>query len=208
MPAVERQGVDADEAVAAAIKGEDVEGLVARDRGDEDLSPWIAIARQAASEGHADRAGFSERDGGGLCRQVRRGEYEVAGMGPVAPNAELAAGAPDLPPEELLRPLHNPAGIVATGRARPERIRHGAQNRPHVARIHPGTADLDHGIAGRQVARQVGLDQLQRSVERLGLSTFAATRIAALRCSLGTRVAVSITGCSDQRVMPTPVCPT
>jgi hypothetical protein len=89
-------------------------------------------------------------------------------MGPVAPNAEVAAGAPNLPPEELPRPFDNHAGIVATRGARPDRVRHVTEYRPHVTRVDSGTADLDHGITGGQVARQIDLGQLQYSVKRLG----------------------------------------
>jgi hypothetical protein len=123
-------------------------------------------------EGHAHPAGFGESDAGGLLRQVRRREHEVAGMGPVAPNAEVAAGAPNLPPEELLRPFDNHAGIVATRRARPDRVRHATEYRPHVTRVHSCTADRDHGITGGQVVRQIDLGQLQRGVKRLGAVNF------------------------------------
>jgi hypothetical protein len=93
-------------------------------------------------------------------------------MGPVAPDAEVAAGAPNLPPDELLRPFDNHAGIVATRGARPDRVRHATEYRPHVARVHSGTADLDHGITGAQVAPQIDLGQLQRSVKRLEAVSF------------------------------------
>ena len=89
-------------------------------------------------------------------------------MGPVAPNAEVAARAPNLPPKELLRPFDNHSGIVATRCARPDRVRHATEYRPDVAWVHSGTADLHHGITGGQVARQIDLDQLQRGVKRLG----------------------------------------
>ena len=93
-------------------------------------------------------------------------------MGPVAPNAEVAARTPNLPPEELPRPFDNHPGIVATRGARPDRVRHATEYRPHVTRVHSGTADLDDGITGRQVARQIDLGQLQRSVKLVGAVNF------------------------------------
>lgn len=58
-------------------------------------------------------------------------------MRPVAATAEFAAGSPDLPSNELLPPLNDHAGVVATRAFAANRVRYGAQSRRHVARNHP-----------------------------------------------------------------------
>ena len=89
-------------------------------------------------------------------------------MGAVAQDAELAAGAPDFAAEEMLRPLDDHAGIVAAGRARPDRVWHGAHDRLRVACIHAGASDLDDRGAFGDAFSGVDFDQLQSGVERLG----------------------------------------
>ena len=79
-------------------------------------------------------------------------------MRAVAPDAELAAGAPDLAAQQVGRALDDDAGPVAAGRAWPHRVGHGAQCCFDVARIDAGAADLDHrglrpGLGARRVRR-------------------------------------------------------
>ena len=89
-------------------------------------------------------------------------------MAAVALNAEFAAGAPDFAADEILRPLDDHAGKVTSRRARPNRMRHAAQQRLYVARIDAGAFDLDDRGALRDGFRPVDFDQTENRVEPVG----------------------------------------
>ena len=81
-------------------------------------------------------------------------QHEKLGVAAIPPNAELAAGTPDLLAPQLVRPGHHDPGPVAARRARPYRMRHRPQRRLHIRRVDPGASHLDdHFVSARRRRR-------------------------------------------------------
>ena len=104
----------------------------------------------------------------GLRRTSAAVDDEMRGMRAVAPDAELAARAPDFLAQEVGGSLHHDSGPVPARRARPDRVRHRAQRRLHVGRIDAGRTDFDDHLIGLDL----GLERLQDSDRASIVSAF------------------------------------
>ena len=126
-------------------------------------------------ERHADGTRLEQADRGRLLAQMLDRHHQPFGVGAVAADAELAARAPDLLADQVGRALDHGAGIVAAGRARPDGVRHGAQDGLDVGRVDPGAGHPDQGLAGLGTASRAP----SRPRPRWSMSgAFAVTRIA------------------------------
>ena len=90
-------------------------------------------------------------------------------MRPVAADPQLAAGTPDLAAEQIVGPFGHHARPVAAWRARPHRVRHGAQRGLDVGRIDAGRLDLNEHLIGTRMGR---LPLLDPKIEFFDVGTF------------------------------------
>ncbi len=101
------------------------------------------------------RAGLRQRQGVRAGDQCVVGQHQVPGVGAVAGDAQVPAGPEYFLPDQFPRPLAHHAGPVAARRARPERVRHGAERSLHVAGVDRRVVHLDQNLV--VFARQRGL---------------------------------------------------